>query len=94
MTQKEIDAKRYWTPRLGLITVVLNIAGVGLWWFVTGWMTDIKTEVKEIHAELKSEIHEISERRLVWTAWKQEVIDKVENIDNRLVKVERKSDVR
>lgn len=94
MNQKEIDAKRYWTPRILLMTVTLHVCGLGLWYFVTSWMSDIKTEVREIHSELTAEIHQATDRRLVWTAWKQETIDHVANMEDRIVRLERKSAMR
>lgn len=90
MTPRQIANNRYWTPRIALATFALNIGGVALWWFISTWMTDIKTEVISIHSEMKAESLASTERRIANSIWKQNMADKTDAMDVRLVRVENK----
>lgn len=85
-----VEGHRYWTPRLALITVCLHVGGLGLWWFVTNWMTEIKSDVIAIKSELVLSNAQQSERRIANAAWKTQIADKVENLNMRLALVETK----
>lgn len=87
--KEKIDqGHRYWTPRLVTGTFFFNLCMLGLWYFVVNWMTEIKSDVKDIQSGFKSAQIETSERRIAMAAWKQNTTDKIDNIDTRLVRVE------
>lgn len=86
---KTVAGQRYWTPRLGLANVVFNIGGMILWFFVTNWMTDIKSDLKDIKGEVKTQISETNNRRIIAAAWRQNATDRMDSIETRLVKLER-----
>lgn len=81
MTPKQIEDSRKWTPRLVSASVVFSAGATVLWFFVSGWIVDIKNSA----AESQGMIHQI---QLQEVKWQQEVADNLKDHEKRLVLLE------
>lgn len=90
MTPREIEGKRYWTPRILSVNTVLGAGGIVLWFFVSMWVTDIRKSNDDIKNDVKNLAIVLEERHGNAIVWRQEYKDRVDGIDTRLVKVERR----
>lgn len=90
MTPKEIEGRRYWTPRLLTANNVLTAGSVVLWFFVSTWVLDIKKSIQDDHFEVQNIEALMADRHVAGAIWKTAMEDKVQYIEVRLARVEKK----
>lgn len=89
-SSREIDGKRYWTPIFSLLSTVIGGTSFILWFFVSGWILDIKTAIQQDHTGIANITAIMAERHTTAAIWRTATTDKINFIDARLVKLENK----
>lgn len=90
MTPKQAEGHRYWTPRLSLANMVFSGGMVVLWWCIQTGITDIKNSLEKNSDDVKSLTAQMADRHTTAEIWRTATKYRIDDIDIRLVKVERK----
>lgn len=94
MTPKEIEGKRYWTPKLVSYTLVSQVISVGILGSIAYlsvlWMDTTTKGITEVRAEITLLATTIGERHTRSEVWRQATTDRMDGIQDRLAFVEKK----
>lgn len=88
MTPKEVEGKRYWTPIFSLMSASISVLGFILWFFVSGWILDIKTGIQQDHTDISNITALMADRHATAAIWRTATTDRIDFMDNRLSKLE------